>query len=226
MPAPYLLQNLFGHSPIRPLQEHMDIVHRCVETLPLFLDSVSHNDWQAAEQYQAQIANLEREADQLKKDLRINLSKSIFLPVSRTDILELLSSQDAIANKARDIAGVILGRKMQFPETIAPKILQLFKRSVDASLQTKKVIHELEEVNQAGFRGNEIQIIQDMIKELDSIEQDTDIIQIDVRRTLFDMEKTLPPVDVIFLYKIIEWSGELADCAHRVGGRLSILLAR
>ncbi|HBP75141.1 MAG TPA: phosphate transport regulator, partial [Alcanivorax sp.] len=36
----------------------------------------------------------------------------------------------------------------------------------------------------------------------------------------------LPPVDVIFLYKIIEWIGDLADRAQKVGGRLQLLLAR
>jgi hypothetical protein len=33
-------------------------------------------------------------------------------------------------------------------------------------------------------------------------------------------------VDVIFLYKIIEWVGEVSDRAERVGSRLQILTAR
>ena len=36
----------------------------------------------------------------------------------------------------------------------------------------------------------------------------------------------LPPVDVIFLYKIIDWIGDLANRAQTVGGRLQILIAR
>jgi uncharacterized protein Yka (UPF0111/DUF47 family) len=31
---------------------------------------------------------------------------------------------------------------------------------------------------------------------------------------------------VMFMYNIIDWIGELADCAQRVGSRLQILLAR
>ena len=41
-----------------------------------------------------------------------------------------------------------------------------------------------------------------------------------------DLEKDLNPVDVMFLYQIIEWVGDLADLAERVGARLEILLAR
>ncbi len=41
-----------------------------------------------------------------------------------------------------------------------------------------------------------------------------------------DLEKTLNPIDVMFLYQIIEWVGDLADIAERVGARLEIMLAR
>ena len=225
MASTYLL-NLFGHSPIKPLQEHMSIVHRSVETLLLFLGAVLKEDWDAAEKYRSQVADIEREADEIKKNLRLHLPKSIFMPVARTDVLELLTAQDGIANKARDIAGLIFGRKMQFPKEISELILQLFKRSVDASLQAKKTIQELGEVFEAGFKGSEINTMQDMIKELDAIEGDTDKIQVELRNILFTMEKDLPPIDVIFLYKVIEWGGDLADRAHHVGGRLLMLLAR
>jgi uncharacterized protein len=224
MASNYLF-NMFSQSPILPLQEHMIKVHSCTETLLSFIEAALKNDWPAVETYQQQIAELEREADNIKRDLRFHLPKRIFMPVSRTDVLELLTVQDTIANKARDIAGLVLGRKMQFPEAISEQVLQLFKRSVDASAQAKKIIIELEDVFEAGFRGNELKVIQEMIQELDNIEHDTDKIQIEIRRTLFSIEKTLPPVDAIFLYKVIEWGGDLADRAHHVGGRLLMLLA-
>ena len=40
------------------------------------------------------------------------------------------------------------------------------------------------------------------------------------------LEVELPPVDVIFLYQIIDWVGDLADRAQRVGSRLQLLVAR
>ena len=43
---------------------------------------------------------------------------------------------------------------------------------------------------------------------------------------LYLLEKGLPPVDVMFLYQIIEWIGDVADRAQRVGNRLELLMAR
>jgi hypothetical protein len=65
-----------------------------------------------------------------------------------------------------------------------------------------------------------------MISQLDAIEDDTDSLQISLRKNLLAIEKDLNPVDVIFLYQIIDWVGDLADLAERVGARLEILLAR
>ena len=65
-----------------------------------------------------------------------------------------------------------------------------------------------------------------MINELDKIEDDTDHQQIQLRRQLLEIEDNYKPVDVIFLYKILEWIGVLADQAQRVGSRIELMLAR
>ena len=79
---------------------------------------------------------------------------------------------------------------------------------------------------ETGFRGREVELVEKMISQLDSIEDDTDSLQISLRKNLLAIEKDLNPVDVMFLYQIIDWVGDLADLAERVGARLEILLAR
>ncbi|MBQ1559105.1 MAG: DUF47 family protein, partial [Pseudomonas sp.] len=69
-------------------------------------------------------------------------------------------------------------------------------------------------------------LVENLIEELGAIENDTDRLQIEVRRNLFKLEQDLPPVDVMFLYQIIDWIGDVADRAQRVGNRLEQLLAR
>lgn len=223
---PTSILKLFGRSPISPLQKHMVKVHECASALLLFFDAVLAEDWKKAEEYCEKIADLEREADTIKKNIKLHLPKGLFLPVSRIDILELLSAQDRIANRAKDIAGLMLGRQMRIPAKIAPQIINFLKRSIDASAQAEKAIRELDELLEAGFRGREIIIVEEMIKQLDKIEYETDKIQREVRRSLFELEKEMPPIEVMFLYKIIEWIGNLSDRAHHVGGRLHLLLAR
>jgi uncharacterized protein len=218
--------NLFGRSPIGPMQQHIAKAYECAAQLAPFIEAVVASDWVEAERIQQQIAELEREADKLKKDVRMHLPKSLFLPVPRTDLLELLSVQDKVANRAKDIAGLMLGRQMSIPAALQPAFCAFVQRSIDAAAQALKAMNELDELLETGFSGREVTLVETLIDELDRIEHDSDNLQIKLRAELFKLERDLPPVDVMFLYQIIEWIGDVADRAQRVGNRLELLMAR
>jgi len=218
--------SLFGRSPIGPMQEHIAKAYECAANLVPFFEAVIAEDWVRVEQVQQEMVRLEKEADKLKRDVRVHLPKSLFLPVPRSDLLELLSVQDKVANRAKDIAGLMLGRQMSIPEPLQPIIRTYVQRTVEACEQALKAMNELDEILETGFGNREVRRVTEMIEELEDIEHDTDRIQIEVRRSLFALEKTLHPVDVMFMYTIIEWIGDVADRAERVGNRLEQLLAR
>ncbi len=220
------ISSLFGSSPIKPLQKHMESVQVCIEELIPFFDAALSQDWEKAKKEQKEIARLENRADDLKRDLRLHLPNSLMMPVSRRDLLEVLTMQDKIANKAKDIAGIITGRQMIIPKSLGPQFKEFIQRSIDAAAQASKAINELDELVEAGFRGREVDIVQSMIEKLDKIEGDTDKIQVSIRNELMQLEQELPPIDVMFLYKVIDWTGDLADIAQRVGSRLELMIAR
>lgn len=224
--SPVDISNLFGSSPISPLQAHMAKVQACIEALEPFVEAALEGKWTKAEKAQAKVAALENEADKLKKALRLNLPTGLFMPVSRRDVLEVLTMQDRIANKSKDIAGLMLGRKIEFPSAMNKKLIEFVRRCIDASGQAQIAINELDELVATGFRGNEIKLVASMIKKLNKIENDTDKLQVKIRMTLFKQEKDLPPIDVMFMYKVIDWIGDLADIAQRVGSRLELMLAK
>lgn len=220
------LFDIFGQSPIKPIQKHMRVAcQAAIELLP-FVDAVNSADWDLALEAHKKINEHEHNADKLKRELRLHLPRGFMLPVARTDLLELLYAQDAIANKAEDIAGLMIGRKMQLPASLKQDYREFVERSVDTSKQAQIAIDELGELLEAGFSGNEVKIIETMIHKLDEIEGQTDKQQRELRTALFNIEGELPPIDVIFLYKLFERTGDLADKAQMVGGRLQLLLAR
>lgn len=221
-----LLSSVFGRSPIGPIQKHISLVHKCASELQPFFEAAQIENWVQAEHHQQRIVDLEEQADQIKKQVRLSLPKSLFLPVPRTDLLELVTVQDKVANRAKDIAGLILGRQMRFPEELHEALGYYLNRSIQTSAQALKAMNELDELLETGFRGREADMVEEMIEELDSLESETDNLQIQIRRVLFALEKSLPPVDVMFMYTIIDWVGDLADRASRVGSYLQLLLAK
>jgi uncharacterized protein len=219
------VSKIFGASPVGPIQDHMDTCYRCAKELVTFFRHVVKEDWDKVVASRESIVALENEADDLKRELRSHLPKSFFMPVPREDLLELLLVQDKIANLARDVSGLVLGRKMQIPETIKDDFLAFVSRNVDAAKKARKSIRELDELYETGFRGAEAKLVESLVSELDQIEDDTDAMQAGIRSSLFKIEAELPPVNVIFLYRIIELTGEIGDMAERIGRRLEVLLS-
>ena len=220
-----VLANIFGASPVMPLEKHIEIAHRCARQLRPFFSAAVGGDWEKAEEVRGEIEALEQQADDLKKKIRLNLPKSLFMPVPREDLLELLLVQDKIANRTRDVSGIVLGRRMKIPGPIAQQFLEFVDRNIDATKQARKSVRELDELFTAGFKGAEVDLVEGLIEELDRIETDTDTKQAELRAALFAIEDTLKPVDAVFMYQVIELIGEIADMAERVGRRLELLLS-
>ena len=218
--------DMFARSPIRPAQKHMTKALECVKELQPFLDEVLAKNWNAAGQHSKNICRLEHEADEIKRDIRLHLPKGLFLSFSRNDLLLIVRTQDKLANSAEDIAGLIMARKMDFPQEIKEPIQKLTSRCIDAAKQAFKAIQELDELVETGFRGHEVAVVEDMIKNLHEIETDTDHLANAARTALFEVEALYPPVEVMFVYRIIELLSELADNSERVGAGLQLFLAR
>lgn len=217
---------MFARSPFKPIQEHIQKAQVCAAQLLPFFQAVIDNDWERAGSIQHTIAVLEGEADALKKEVRQHLPSSLFLPVPRTDLLELLRTQDKIANRAKDICGIMLGRKMPVPEAIQPIMLEFVRSALATAEQAHKSLNELDELIGTGFRGREVDVVERMLLELDELEHKNDELERQIRAQLFQIEKEMHPIDAIFLYKVINWIGDLADRAQQVGSRLQLLLAR
>jgi predicted phosphate transport protein (TIGR00153 family) len=217
---------MFARSPFMPMQEHIAKAQECAAELIPFFQAVIDEDWDKASDIQQRITALENEADDLKREIRQNLPGNLFLPVPRTDLLDLVRMQDKIANKSKDIAGLILGRQMTFPSVIQQGMIDFLQTALQTTDQAKTAMNELDELVTSGFRGHEIDIVERLLTELDRLEYETDEHERNLRAALFAVERDLYPVDVMFLYQIINWVGDLANRAQQVGSRLQLLLAR
>ena len=226
MAVPNYFMGIFGRSPFNPLQAHMGLCERAAAHVEELLTLAGQGDWEEVRRIQEKIVELEKEADEHKRNIRMRLPRGFFLPVARADLLDLLTRQDKIANKAKDIAGLMLGRKMSFPDAMQELVMTYARSSIAACRLAHDVVRELDELLATGFRGVQADRVEGMIHALDQSERHNDLAQVDVRAELYSLEAQLSPVNVMFLYKVIDWIGDLADHAQRVGHRLEMMLAK
>ncbi|KAA0456351.1 MAG: TIGR00153 family protein [Candidatus Thioglobus sp.] len=221
-----IIDGMFGKSPISPLQKHMTSVHSCIKELKNFMLAIHKKDWKKAENIRISIGHKEGEADVLKKKLRSRLPSTFMMPFSRRDLLDLLLIQDSIANITKDVSGLMINRKMTLPDTISADVIELTDVCIRTSAAALKAVNELDEVMETAFGNRERKVVSSIIDEVNDLESQSDKIQHQIRGKLFLLEKDYPAVDVIFYYRAVEWMGELADSAQKVGSRLEVLLAK
>lgn len=220
------IASLLGSSPFKPMQAHMRIVTECVAYVPALFDALIDGKQDEVIKVKDLIFAKEQEADDLENELRSKLPKSLFMPVDRRDLLELLDMQDYIADTAQDIAGLMVERDMTVPEGMAEPLRALVGRCVDTCNLATGIIEQLDELLEMGFRGREATRVDDMVSELSAIEDETDVMGMELARALFAQEEKLSPVSVMFWYQMIQWIGDLADYAEKVGDRMRLLIAR
>jgi predicted phosphate transport protein (TIGR00153 family) len=208
------------------MQEHIGVATQCAAQVPELFEALAAGDQDRVVSIKERIYELEQQADDIKNELRAHLPKSLLLPVDRRDLLEVLDMQDSIADTAQDIAGLLFERPMEVPGNLKDPLLALTRRCVDACNQAVLIIGELDELVETGFRGRESDRVSEMVAELNKIETDTDEMGTELVRRLFAQEDEMKPVSVMFWYELIQWIGDLADYAEKVGNRLRLLLAR
>jgi predicted phosphate transport protein (TIGR00153 family) len=204
----------------------MRVVSECVaEVTPLF-EALVKGDSEALVRIKERIFDLEQQADDVKNGLRSSLPRSLFMPVDRRDLLDVLNAQDNIADIAQDVAGLLVLRAMEVPPFMQDRLLPYVERNRDAVEKCVEVISELDELLEIGFRGKEVERVEGLIDELNRIEDDTDDMGMELVGELFAREDELKPLAVVYWVKLIDMIGDIADFAEDVGDRLRLLIAR
>ena len=226
MPTTINFSKLFGKSPFKPMKNHMSIATECASKMPDAMTAFFNNDKEALKEIKHSIYQLEGDADKILEEMQSRLPKTMFLPVDRRDLLEVLEMQEAIADRTQDIVGLMLDLPMDVPGELHKPIMRLVKRATDAVNKGHDIVKSFEDLVETGFKGPHVEKVHKLIQEVVSIESEADTIDIDIAHTLFAHAKDMDPVSVVFLYRLINWIDDLADYAEKLAIRSRLLLAR
>jgi len=219
-----VIGNLFGRSPIRPMQTHMQAAGECARAILPVLEAMGSGDMEALDRGRAAVDALEHRADELKHEIRSHLPKRLLMAIERRDMLEILDYQDSMADVTQDVAELAALRHMKTPEALQRPLLALTEAALATCEQSESVINELDELVETGFGRHEVARVEVMIDKLNDLESLADERGEEALRTLFSIEDEIG-VGAYYWYEIIGWIGDIADYAERAGNRIRLLIA-
>ncbi len=220
-----IFSQLFGDSLVTPIKGHMHVCYQTAQNLPRFFDAVIEEDLNEVARVFNQICQLEHDADDRKRYIRLNLPSGMLFSVSRNDLLEWVRAQDKIANVTRDVAGVIKGRAIRIPSFLHEDLRACVGQSVKSVAALEHSLEDLDTLVGTGFIPGRANRIMQGVDNVDQAERCSDELEHQAYRRLFAHEKDMDPVEVMFLYQVIDLIGEVSDRAQSVANRIRIAVA-
>jgi len=218
------IARLFGKSPFAPLQQHMEKVSACIKMLEEIFEAFLSGGSSNVKELVTKLSKLEHEADLTKNDIRNHLPRSLFLPVDRSQILEMLAIQDSIADQAEDIGRSLTLYHLEIPSDMEADVKNLFQKNLDAFWDTKNIMNEIDSLIESSFGGIEAEKVKSMVEQTSYKEYEADKCKHTLLKELFSRGKTLDMPSFFLWLRIIEEIGSISHISERLANRIRMIL--
>lgn len=218
------IARLFGKSPFAPLQSHMNKVASCMEKLTKIFEVLPSEDREKIDRLSQELSQLEHEADLTKNDIRNHLPKSLFMPIDRAHFLEILSLQDAIADRTESAAIILTFRPLAELDLFQHDLNELFEKTVHVFWNGKKIIEEIDELLESAFGGIEAEKVKQMIEEIAHKESLAQKNKHYLLKKLFSQGDHLSAAAFTHWLHLIEEIGRIAQCSEKLANRIRMVL--
>ncbi|MEA1995703.1 MAG: TIGR00153 family protein [Campylobacterota bacterium] len=218
--------DIFRKSPFQSLQEMMNSGNECVKLIPTIFDAFLSGKEEEVQRLAKEISRKEYETDIIKNEIRSSLPNSIFMSVARGDVLEIITSMDAVADAAEDV-GVLLSFKMiKIPPELVEEVKYFVEKVIDVANLSKTVIDELETLRESSFAGPETKHITELLDKLNEEEHKTDKLGYEVTKIILNTSEQFNFADLWLWLKIIQATSDVANAAERLGNRIRLIISK
>ncbi len=211
------IARLFGKSPFAPLQTHMSRVTLCIEKLT---EIISINP--APQKLVDELCKLEHEADITKNDIRNNLSKSVFLPIDKSQFLEILSLQDSIADQAEQIGITLTLRPLS--KVFLPALAEFYMKNVDTFISAQHIIREVDQLIESSFGGIEAEKVKAMVEQTARKEQESQNQERALRQKICSSTQEWSPPEFYLWMELIDQIGNISTLSEKLANRIRMVL--
>jgi hypothetical protein len=213
---------IFGYSPFRSLTLHAQLCGRAVGLLQQQFEAYHRGDFEEVEKLRDEIDELEHHADQIKEEIRGNVTKSLMMPVDRHDLLEFLKVQDDIINNCEHVGHMLTFRKVNAPADIWDEFHILLSKIMEAINEYEAMVDHINRLVASSFTKKEVSKALRHVPEVEQIEHECDLVQIGLHTKLFNSD--MNPVDIHLMVQWVVHLGFIANAAARAADRFRIMI--
>ncbi|MBN4066536.1 TIGR00153 family protein [Simkania negevensis] len=202
----------------------MQKVESCVKVLPSLFAALEKGDSDELERLAKRISKLEHDADIAKNSIRNNLRKGLFLPVDRGTLLEILSLQDTLADKAEDIAVLLTLKKFENFELLKEGLAEFLSLNLAVFDVVNKIVQEFDELLSSSFGGSEAEKVLKMIEEVAYREHEIDLLQHKMLKNLYIIGDSMLHTTFQLWLRVLSELAALSNLSEKLANRIRMTL--
>jgi predicted phosphate transport protein (TIGR00153 family) len=204
------------------LREHMNLVMMATELLESLIKACEDYNWDLVGSIAERIARLEREDDDVKRQVEKGLYTGVVFVGLKEDFYRLAESLDEIADKAKDASRALASRR---PEREESDILFRGERNITEMVTgTVGIVKLLQKAVETMSRSMKEAL--ELAHEVEKMEEELDDIKLDILKNLTANEKSLNPISYIQLRDFIFLLDMVADEAEDASDVLTEMIVK
>ena len=216
--------NMFMTSPFEGLQEHAEKVKECTWAFQQAIECHFSPKCTRFEEFRDEITRLEKEADAIKRRIRGHIPKRTMTPVSTFLIFRYLKQQDGVLDAVEDTLDWISYRsETKIPAELEKDFALLVNAVVEPIENLASMVREARQYFK-NYSESQRVVVKNIIHTLHRQEREVDKFEYIIKKKLFNME--LDAVSIIYLVRLAEIIGSIADHAQNAGDMMRAMLSK
>jgi len=184
------------------------------------MEALTHENHLEIHQLQDKMSKLEHQADRIKLEIREYLARCYLLPVNRADLEGFLGCQEKMADYAKDFSVILVIRKTR----LHPSMVEMFFAFVDQVVRVSETLlaasTEIQNLAEVSFGGAEAKLVMEGLAGIGEEEWKADRLARALSREIYNLEKELEPLTIIFYEKMLLKLSSIANEAENAGDML------
>ncbi len=216
------LEEAVFDSPFDGLNKHSNLIKRAMNEFKKGVQLYSDGEFEKAEECFDKVSKIEHEADLIKIQIRENLPRFIFMPITRDDFLTLLKEADSILDYAEDVSVLLPMREEELPAIVKEDFKKFSVKVFQSVEQFEEMMNIFTELLKSSFSKKTKDRAKELQVELSDREHEADRIEKRISKELFNYEKN--PLTAVHLLKVVDRMDSIADHAENVGDMIDSIL--
>ncbi len=202
----------------------MEDVNECVNKVKEIFEALEKKDFESISRIAKEISKLEAKADTTKHELRNHLPSSLFMPISKGELLEILSLQDDIADDCEDIGVLLTLKELTMKEVFKDDFKTFLKKNLETYELIKVIIEEFDNLLETSFTGSEAEKVKSMVIKVALKEHEADLSQRQLLKNIFNNEEHFSHAEFQLWLSILREIRTLSNTSEKLAHRIRNLL--